>query len=74
MKQIDGNKTVYELIQENPNLKAVLVEIGFTPLNNDTMLQTMGRMMSLNNGIKQIGLTKEQLSEALAAAGYQLKE
>lgn len=74
MKQIDGNQTVYDLIQENPDLKPVLVELGFTPLNNDKMLATMGRMMSLNNGIKQIGISKEQLAEALAAANYQLEE
>lgn len=74
MKIIDGNKTVYELVKENPALKEVLVSLGFTPLNNDKMLNTVGRMMSLKNGAKQIQLDQENLSEGLEKAGFKLLE
>lgn len=74
MKTIDGNRTVYELIQENSALKEVLVDLGLTPLNNPAMLNTVGRMMSLNDGIKQIALSKEELVKGLEKANYQLKE
>ena len=72
MKKIDGNKTVYTLIEENPELKSVLVELGFTPLNNETMLNTVGRMMTLNNGAKQIDLAPEKLISGLRAADFEL--
>lgn len=74
MKKIDGNQTVYELIKENPDLKEVLVDLGLTPLNNPAMLNTVGRMMTLNEGIKQIDLSKEDLMSGLEKANYQLKE
>lgn len=74
MKTIDGNKMVYELIKENPALKKVLVDLGFTPLNNDKMLNTVGRMMSLKNGAKQIRLDQEDLNEGLEKAGFKLVE
>lgn len=74
MKTINGNKTVYDLIQENPELKEVLVNLGFTPLNNDKMLNTVGRMMSLNNGAKQIKLDREKLQAGLNEAGFELQE
>lgn len=74
MKKIDANKTVYELIIEYPELKEILVNLGFTPLNNDKMLNTVGRMMSLNNGAKQIQLTQEALNEGLKSAGFVLRE
>lgn len=74
MKEIDGSQTVYQLVQEHPELKEVLVNLGFTPLKNDRMLNTLGRMMSLNDGIKQIGVTRENLEESLAAANYQMKK
>ncbi len=74
MKTIDGNKMVYELIKENPALKKVLVGLGFTPLNNDKMLNTVGRMMSLKNGAKQIRLDQEDLNEGLEKAGFKLVE
>lgn len=74
MKTIDGNQTVYELVKEDPDLKEVLVDLGLTPLNNPAMLNTVGRMMTLNDGIKQIDLSKEELTNGLAKANYQLKE
>lgn len=74
MKIIDGNRTVYELIKENLGLKEILVRSGLTPLKDDKMLQTIGRMISLNDGIKQTAIDKEQLAEELLKANYQLKE
>lgn len=74
MKTIDGNQTVYDLVKEDPDLKEVLVDLGLTPLNNPAMLNTVGRMMTLNDGIKQIGLSKEELISGLAKGNYQLEE
>ena len=74
MKKIDGNQTVYELVKEDPDLKKVLVDLGLTPLNNPAMLNTVGRMMTLNDGIKQIDLSREELIAGLEKANYQLKE
>ena len=72
MKKINGNNTVFVLIQENPELKDVLVNLGFTPLNDPKMLNTVGHMMSLNNGAKQIKITPEQLQAGLNEAGFEL--
>ena len=74
MKIIDGNQTVYELVKEDSELKEVLVDLGLTPLNNPAMLNTVGRMMTLNDGIKQIALSREELVVGLKKANYQLKE
>lgn len=74
MKKIDGNQTVYELVKEDPDLKKVLVDLGLTPLNNPAMLNTVGRMMTLKDGIKQIDLSREELIAGLEKANYQLKE
>lgn len=74
MKIVDGKQTVYELVKEDPELKEVLVDLGLTPLNNPAMLNTVGRMMTLNDGIKQIGLSKEELIKGLEKANYQLNE
>ena len=74
MKKIDGNRTVYDLIQEYPELKPILVEMGFTPLNNDKMLNTVGRMMPLNSGAKQIKLIHEDLKEGLRKEGFELQD
>lgn len=73
MITIDGNRVVYDLIQDYPDLKPILVAIGFKPLNNDKMLNTVGRMMSLKNGAKQINLSMDELKEHLETKGYRLE-
>lgn len=74
MKEINLNKTVFQLIQEYPELKPVLVDLGFTPLQDDRMLQTVGRMMPLNKGARQIGLSQEDLVHSLTQHGFEVKE
>lgn len=72
--EIDINKTVYDLIQEHPELREILVNLGFTPLENDAMLNTAGRMMNLRGGIKRIKITEEELLAGLNDFGYTFKE
>lgn len=74
MKEVNLNKTVFHLIQEYPELKPVLVDLGFTPLQDDKMLHTVGRMMPLNKGAQQIGLSKEDLVHSLTQHGFEVKE
>ena len=73
MIKIDGNKTVYHLIQENEELKPILVNLGFEPLNDVKMLNTLGRIMTLKNGAKQIRLSEEDLVEGLRKEGYEIE-
>ena len=73
MKKIDGNRKVYDLIQEYPELKPILVDLGFQPLNDDKMLNSLGRIMSLKNGAKQIRLSEEDLMEGLRKEGYEVE-
>lgn len=74
MKQIDIRKTVFQLIQEYPELKEILVNLGFTPLEDSKMLNTVGRMMPLNKGAKQVGISPERLVDALHQEGFEVKE
>ena len=74
MIEIDANKPVYDLIQEHPELREILVKLGFTPLANEAMLNTAGRMMHLNGGAKRIKLDHEELVKGLNEAGYTIKE
>lgn len=74
MKTINLNKTVYQLIQEYPELKKILVQLGFTPLQNDKLLNTVGRMMPLNKGAEQIGLNQADLITKLEELGFHVEE
>lgn len=74
MKKINLNETVYQLIQQYPELKNILVHIGFTPLQNDHLLNSVGRMMPLKKGAEQIGLDIPELIAKLEGQGFTIEE
>ncbi|MFH1327914.1 MAG: DUF1858 domain-containing protein [Candidatus Bathyarchaeota archaeon] len=52
MKEIDLKKSVYELTEEYPELKDILVELGFVGLANPVMRETHGRTTTIPQGCK----------------------
>lgn len=74
MKEISLKDTVYQIVTNYPELKGVLIEIGFNPLENDTMLNTVGRMMTLGKGARRAGIRSETIAEAIAPYGYSVKQ
>lgn len=69
---IDLNIPVGKLISHYPELKNILVDLGFTPLNNPFMLKTVGHMTTLKTGCKMIKLPLETLIETLIINGYEV--
>ncbi|MBM6614757.1 DUF1858 domain-containing protein [Desemzia sp. RIT804] len=74
MKKINLNNTVYQLIQQYPELKNILVQLGFAPLQNEHLLNTVGRMMPLRKGAEQIGLNVSDLIVQLEKHGFTIEE
>ncbi|HAI52088.1 MAG: DUF1858 domain-containing protein [Limnochordia bacterium] len=69
-KAIDLNKTVYELVQEHPELVQILAELGFASITNPAMLKTAGRVMTLPKGAALKGKDLEEIKGELARRGY----
>lgn len=74
MKEISLKETVYQIINHYPELKGILVEIGFTPLQNPSMVNTVGRMMPLGKGARRAGVSVETIAQAIEPYGYVIKE
>lgn len=74
MKEISLKDTVYETVTKNPDIREVIVSLGFTPLRDDKMLQTAGRMMTLGKAAKQFGISYETVVSTLRAHGFSVKE
>lgn len=74
MMQINLNQPVYDIIKQHPELKQLLIDIGFSPLANQAMLQTAGRMVSLRQGANKIGIPIEQIIRTLEWNGYEVKK
>jgi hypothetical protein len=72
MIRISANQTLHSLIASHPPLKQVLHDIGFEEITTATMLQTVGRVMTLNKGARVRKIPIETLQSRLAGYGYHL--
>lgn len=72
MNRVDLTIPVAEVIKKNPELKDILIELGFKPLANPAMLNTVGKVTSLKAGSKLINLPLEKMKRTLEFHGYEV--
>ncbi|MBD3949467.1 DUF1858 domain-containing protein [Tuanshanicoccus lijuaniae] len=69
---IDLSQTVHQTVQEHPEIKEFLVELGFKPLANPLMFNTIARKTSIIQGAKLIGLSLKEIQQQLEWNGYEV--
>lgn len=69
---IDLTKPVAEIIKDHPEIKDMLVNLGFTPLANPAMLNTVGKVTSLKSGAKLANLSLDKIQMVLECNGYEV--
>ena len=67
---IDINLPVAEILKQNPELKDFFVQLGFKPLANSAMLNTVGKVTSLKKGSKLAGISLDKIIKTLEVNGY----
>ena len=72
MLQININETFYNITQAYPNLKDVLIELGFKPMANMQTYQTVGRVITLKKALQHIGLSPDQAQKILNEKGLEV--
>ncbi|MRI82043.1 DUF1858 domain-containing protein [Fundicoccus ignavus] len=71
---IDLNVAVYDVVKKNPEVIDLLVELGFKPLKNPMMLNSIGRTTTIKKGAKLIGLSLDEIKQTLEWNGYIVKD
>lgn len=71
---IDLNQVVYDVVKKNPEIIDLLVELGFKPLKNPMMLNSIGRTTTIKQGAKLIGLSLDDIKQNLEWNGYSVKD
>lgn len=71
---IDLSHPIAEVLEEHPELKDILVGLGFKPLNNPAMLATVGKVTSLKTGSRLANIPLNDIKATLFANGYEVKE
>lgn len=59
-----------QVLDSHPELLDILVDLGFKPLANPAMRQSVGKVVTLKQGCKLINLPLEQLVNELQWNGY----
>lgn len=67
---IDIRQPVAELISQHPELKDLLIELGFTPLGNPVMLASLGKVTSLKAGSQFAKIPLSKIKQTLIYNGY----
>jgi hypothetical protein len=71
-KVIDFNKTVYELSKEFPDILKILKNIGFENIIIPTMLNTVGRVMTIPKGARMRSIKLEEIKNVLISEGFEI--
>lgn len=71
-KQIDLNKSIYELTNEYPELIEILDGLGFDEITKKTIRKTIGKMMTIPKGAKVKNISMFDLVKALMENGFEL--
>ena len=73
MKQLDLNKTVYELTNEYPEVKDIMVELGFKDITSPAAMNFMGRVMTIPKGALIKGISMDKVVETFENNGFEVK-
>lgn len=73
MNTIDLSIPVAEVVEQHPEVLELLVDLGFTPLANPLMRQTLGRTVSIKQGAKMKGMDLKRIIDTLEWNGYDIK-
>lgn len=71
-KKIDLNKTVFELVNEYPELVDIMVSLGFTEITKKAMLNSVGRITTIPKGAKMKGISMMDIVGTLMSNGFEL--
>ena len=71
--EIDLSIPVNDTLKKNPEILDLLVDIGFKPLKNPAMRESVGRLVTLNTGCDMINIPVSQLVQELEWNGYTVK-
>lgn len=68
--ELDLSRSVYELVNQHPDIAQTLARIGFKDITNRALLITAGRVMTLKDGAAAKGIAMSDIIKALEEDGY----
>lgn len=73
MKEIDLEKSLYELTKTYPELIGILKELGFLGVINPVLRNTIGRKVTIPQGCEKQGINLAEVISRLEENGFGVK-
>lgn len=71
-KKIDLTRTVYELVDEYPELIDIMVSLGFTEIKKKAVLNSIGKLMTIPKGAKMKNIAMSEVEKTFKEHGFKL--
>ena len=71
-KKLDLTKSVHDLVKEYPEVKDIMVTLGFSEIGKAAMLQSVGRVMTIPKGSEIKDIPMEKILAAFREAGFEI--
>ena len=69
-KTVTLSRSVYDICTKYPDIKEMMISLGFTDLGKPGMLKTAGRFMTIPKGAKMKGIDLEIIKQNIRDLGY----
>lgn len=73
VKEIDLKNSVYDLTESYPELIGILKELGFLGIANALTRNTIGRVTTIPQGCKKMGVDLNEVTKKLEEKGFTVK-
>lgn len=70
MKNINLKLSIYQLVEENPELVPILEDLGFVEVTRKNMLKSVGKVMTIPKGAKLKGIPMEEIIKKIQDNGF----
>ncbi|MHC5269434.1 DUF1858 domain-containing protein [Enterococcus sp. LJL98] len=68
--ELDLSKSLYELVNQYPVVKDIMLDLGFKDITKPGMLQTAGRYVTIPKGAKMKKIPLEKVLTAFEEKGF----
>lgn len=73
MIEVSLEDTVYKIIKDHPEVKEIMIELGFDNIVKPKLLKTVGKLMTISKGCMMQGIELYKVQEMFEINGLELK-
>ena len=71
---INLSQSVHDICTRYPEIRELMMNIGFAELKNPALLQTSGRFMTIPKGAKMKNIDLETIKQHIRDLGFQVQD